>query len=72
TRMWTVRPAHHANHSLHISIIHIDLIYRAAHLIPVYGGRFISYDLKYYQSYDTFQAYYMNKYADHHTFDIAF
>ncbi|KAG1902160.1 uncharacterized protein F5891DRAFT_1127780 [Suillus fuscotomentosus] len=72
TGMWIVRPAYRANHSLHMSIIHIDLIYRAAHLIPVYGAQFVSHDLKYYQSYDSFRAYYVNKYADHHAFEIAF
>ncbi|KAG1865640.1 hypothetical protein C8R48DRAFT_772635 [Suillus tomentosus] len=72
TGMWIVRPAYRANHSPHMSIIHIDSIYRAAHLIPVYGAQFVSHDLKYYQSYDSFRAYYVNKYADHHAFEIAF
>ncbi|KAG2135326.1 hypothetical protein DEU56DRAFT_738053 [Suillus clintonianus] len=72
TGMWVVRPAYHANHAPHMSIIHIDSIYRAAHLIPIYGAQFVSYDLRYYQSYDTFRAYYVNKYADHHAFEIAF
>ncbi|KAG1880232.1 hypothetical protein C8R48DRAFT_744596 [Suillus tomentosus] len=61
TGMWIVRPAYRANHSPHMSIIHIDSIYRAAHLIPVYGTQFVSHDLKYYQSYDSFRAYYVNK-----------
>jgi hypothetical protein len=55
-----------------MSIIHIDSIYHAAHLIPVYGTQFVSHDPKYYQSYDSFRAYYVNKYADHHAFEIAF
>ncbi|KAG1787529.1 uncharacterized protein HD556DRAFT_1434418 [Suillus plorans] len=72
TGMWIVQPAYRANHSPHMSIIHIDSIYCAAHLIPVYGAQFVSHDLKYYQSYDSFRAYYVNKYADHHAFEIAF
>ena len=70
--MWVVRPAYHANHSPNLSIIHIDAIYRAAHLIPVYGAQFVSRDLEFYQSYDSFCTYYVNKYADHHAFEIAF
>ncbi|KAJ8586800.1 hypothetical protein M405DRAFT_822808 [Rhizopogon salebrosus TDB-379] len=70
--MWIVRPAYNANHSPNLSIIHIDAIYRAAHLIPVYGGQFVSRDLKFYHSYDSFRTYYVNKYADHHAFEIAF
>ncbi|KIK35056.1 hypothetical protein CY34DRAFT_17283 [Suillus luteus UH-Slu-Lm8-n1] len=54
TGMWVVRPAHHANHAPNISIIHIDSIYRAAHLIPVYGNQFVSLNLRHYQTYDSF------------------
>ncbi|KAG1717372.1 uncharacterized protein EDB91DRAFT_1067996, partial [Suillus paluster] len=53
-------------------ILGIRDIYHAAHLIPIYGAQSVSYDLKYYQSYDMFRAYYVNKYTDHHAFEIAF
>lgn len=72
TGLWVVRPGFAPNHSPNISIIHIDSIYRAAHLIPVYGTCFISRDLKFHYSYDSFRFYYVNKYADHHAFEIAF
>jgi hypothetical protein len=72
TGMWLVQPAHKANNSPNISIIHIDAIYRAAHLIPVYGARFVSPNLMHYQTYDSFRKFYVNKYADHHAFEIAF
>ncbi|KAG1872310.1 hypothetical protein DFJ58DRAFT_652062 [Suillus subalutaceus] len=65
-------PGFAPNHSPNISIIHTDSIYHAAHLIPVYGTCFISYDLKFHHSYNSFQFYYINKYTDHHTFKIAF
>ena len=71
TGMWVVRPAYCANNSPNISVIHIDTIYRAAHLIPVYGTRFVPPDLKHYQTYDFFRKFYVNKYADHHAFEIA-
>jgi hypothetical protein len=72
TGLWVVRPGFNPNRSPNISIIHVDSIYRAAHLIPVYGARFISRDLKFHHSYDSFRFYYVNKYADHHAFEIAF
>ncbi|KIJ07272.1 hypothetical protein PAXINDRAFT_90695 [Paxillus involutus ATCC 200175] len=72
TGMWMVRPAFHANHTPNIAVIHIDAIYRAAHLIPIYGRHPVPLDIKYYHSYDTFRAFYVNKYADHHAFEIAF
>ncbi|KAG2121976.1 hypothetical protein DEU56DRAFT_873692 [Suillus clintonianus] len=70
TGMWIVKPSFDTDNSLFVGIIHIDSIYRAAHLVPIYGT-FISRDLKHYDSYDAFQAFYMNKFADHHAFEIA-
>ncbi|KAG1726637.1 uncharacterized protein EDB91DRAFT_1239630 [Suillus paluster] len=54
-----------------IGIIHIDYIYHAAHLIPIYGTHAIPQNLKHYDSYDAFRAFYINKFADHHAFKIA-
>ncbi|KAG1814095.1 hypothetical protein EV424DRAFT_1564563, partial [Suillus variegatus] len=71
TGMWMVRPGEGANNTAGYAIIHIDAIYRAAHLIPVYGTEFLPPELKFYHSYDAFRAYYVNKYADHHAFEIA-
>ncbi|KAG1722022.1 hypothetical protein EDD22DRAFT_790503 [Suillus occidentalis] len=72
TGMWVVRPGEGANNTAEHAIIHIDAIYRAAHLIPMYGTEFLPQELKFYHSYDAFRAYYVNKYADHHAFEIAF
>jgi len=72
TGMWVVRPGYSANHAPAHAVIHIDSIYRAAHLIPMYGTQFVPWELKFYQSYDSFRAYYVNKFVDHHAFEIAF
>ncbi|KAG1906308.1 uncharacterized protein F5891DRAFT_1182556 [Suillus fuscotomentosus] len=72
TGMWIVRPGFGADSAPGYAVIHIDSIYRAAHLIPMYGVQFVPQELKFYHSYDAFQAYYVNKYADHHAFEIAF
>jgi len=72
TGMWIVRPAWHHDQSPNISVIHIDAIYCAAHLIPIYGPSFVSRAIRFYHSYDAFGAFYVNKYADHHAFEIAF
>jgi hypothetical protein len=71
TGMWIVRPAFNSCHQPDISLIHLDTMYHAAHLIPIYSGREVSVDLQPDQSYDTFHVFYINKYADHHTFEIA-
>ncbi|KAF9224800.1 hypothetical protein BS17DRAFT_702025, partial [Gyrodon lividus] len=71
TGMWVVHPAFQPNHSPSTAIIHIDSMYRAAHLIPIYGTREIHHDIKHYHSYDAFRAFYIKKYADRHAFEIA-
>ncbi|KAF8552429.1 hypothetical protein OG21DRAFT_1477771 [Imleria badia] len=58
-------------HQRGISIIHIDSIYRAAHLIPVYGKHIIPSHLHPHHSYDSFHLFYVNRFADHHAFEIA-
>ncbi|KAG1823975.1 uncharacterized protein BJ212DRAFT_1327519, partial [Suillus subaureus] len=64
TGLWVVRPGFAPNHSPNISIIYVDSIYRAAHLIPVYAH--------FHHSYYSFRFYYVNKYAYYHAFEIAF
>ncbi|KIK21860.1 hypothetical protein PISMIDRAFT_12004 [Pisolithus microcarpus 441] len=71
TGMWMVRPSFLPSGSPNFSIIHTDAIYRAAHLIPVYGNQLIPHDIRPHHSYDVFHTFYVNKYADHHMFEIA-
>ncbi|KIK82053.1 hypothetical protein PAXRUDRAFT_154645 [Paxillus rubicundulus Ve08.2h10] len=71
TGMWIVCPGFNAHNQPDISIIHLDTIYHAAHLIPIYGIQDIPPEIQPHQSYDVFRAYYINKFADHHTFEIA-
>ena len=55
-----------------ISIIHIDTIYCAAQLIPIYVSHHIDpASVKPNESYDKFYSYYVNKFTDHHPFEIA-
>lgn len=72
TGMWIVKPDVTHDGSTSMSIIHLDCISRGAHLIPVYGQDFIPTTLKIYHSLDLFHSFYVNKYADHHTFEIVF
>jgi len=68
TGMWTVEPEMKDGEPL-ISIIHLDCIIRAAHLIPVYGDDFIPM-IHPSDTLDAFELYSINKYADHHAFAI--
>ncbi|KAF8329950.1 hypothetical protein F5887DRAFT_1064242 [Amanita rubescens] len=53
-----------------MEIIHLDTVIRGAHLIPVFGEGFVSMDLTYHNSLDTYDAFYINQYADHNAFEI--
>ncbi|KAG1834004.1 hypothetical protein DFJ58DRAFT_719386 [Suillus subalutaceus] len=66
TGMYIVTPTTTGDGVPDISIIHIDAIFRAAHLIPVYGLDFIP-KISPHNLYDMFNSYYVNRYADHHT-----
>ncbi|KAG2090117.1 uncharacterized protein F5147DRAFT_748270 [Suillus discolor] len=72
TGMWMVKPAFSANRTPHFAVIHIDTIFRAAHLIPVYGTALLSPLIKFHHVLDIFKLFYVNKFADHHAFEIAY
>ncbi|KAG1879522.1 hypothetical protein C8R48DRAFT_745047 [Suillus tomentosus] len=71
TGMWMVTPSFHEDGSRNLAVIHIETVFRAAHLIPIYGSEYIPHSLKFYDSLDTFRSFYVNKYADHHAFEIV-
>ncbi|KAL4061682.1 hypothetical protein V8B97DRAFT_2027226 [Scleroderma yunnanense] len=73
TGMWIVCPAYHACNLPNVAIIHIDTIYHVAHLIPTYASHNIDVrDVRPHQTYDKFHSFYVNKFTDHHAFEIAF
>jgi len=71
TGMWVVEPDIQEDGTKFTSIIHLDTVVRAAHL-PVFGPDFISRTLTLSDTLDEFTSFYVNKYADHHSFEIAF
>jgi hypothetical protein len=70
TGMWMVQPEVEDNGSPSISVLHIDCILRAAHLLPIYDDDPID-SISPHDSLDIFPAFYVNKYIDHHAFQIA-
>ncbi|KAJ7697723.1 hypothetical protein B0H17DRAFT_1197375 [Mycena rosella] len=70
--MWMVEPDLDDHNNRIMDIIHIDSILRAAHLLPIFGDDFLPLHFRYYLSLDSFRAFYVNKYADHHSHEIAF
>ncbi|KAG0691477.1 hypothetical protein DFH29DRAFT_986272 [Suillus ampliporus] len=61
--MWMVKPSS--------IVIHVDTIFHSAHLIPVYGTEPLPLPIKFHHVLDIFTLFYVNRYADHHAFEIA-
>ncbi|KAH9020564.1 hypothetical protein EDB85DRAFT_2075668 [Lactarius pseudohatsudake] len=74
TGMWIVEPYTQGGDGKNPSsdIIHLDTILWAAHLLPVFGSECVSRTLSCTDTLDTFSSFYVNKYVDHHAFEIAF
>ncbi|KAI0327003.1 hypothetical protein GY45DRAFT_1348002 [Cubamyces sp. BRFM 1775] len=71
TGMWQVKPSltRGARQPL-LSVIHVDTIYRAAHLIGVSLNKEIPPEIDYYNALDYFDSFYVNKYIDHNAFEL--
>ena len=54
-----------------LQVIHIDTVIQCTHLIGVYGPDPVSTLLTFSDSLYAFHTYYVNKYADHHSFEVA-
>ena len=66
------RTAMQMGHPLPLSFTSIPSFVQAAHLIGVYGKHFIPKGLSLEHSLDLFRSYHVNKFIDHHSFEIAF
>ncbi|KAJ6561258.1 hypothetical protein B0H10DRAFT_2180547 [Mycena sp. CBHHK59/15] len=65
TGMWVVEPGLRGKHRL-VTILHLDSLLRGAHLSPVFGSAHIPVKFPYYYSLNAFNAFFVNKYIDHH------
>jgi hypothetical protein len=71
--MWMVKPEFHLQTGKRErSVIHLDSVLRGAHLMPIYGNDFLPRDFHFADTLHAFQAYFVNKFIDHHAFEIAF
>ena len=70
TGMWIVEWDYDINDHQLLEVIHVDTIIRCSHLIGVYGAEPVSPDLEFSDSLYAFHKYYVNKYADHHSFEF--
>jgi hypothetical protein len=71
TGMWKVRPDIRQGQRLS-SVIHLDSFLHGAHLLPIFGKKFLPINFDYTDSLDAFAGYYVNHFADHHSHEIIF
>ncbi|KAF8871508.1 hypothetical protein BD779DRAFT_1453918 [Infundibulicybe gibba] len=71
TGMWRVVPEMKHGERV-VSVLHLDTFLRGAHLLPVFGDDFLPHNFHFFYSLDAFEAYYVNKFADHHIHEIIF
>lgn len=69
--MWVVTPEH-VSRSRNVSVVHIDTVVRAAHLLPIFDDQPIPHTLDYTKTLDLFQGFYVNKYIDYHAYETVF
>ena len=70
--MWRVKPDYDNTGNLAMSIIHLDSMVRGAHIMGIADTTQIPHHLTFDRSLDAFQAFYVNKYIDHHAHEYAF
>lgn len=72
TGMWVVEPTLDQRKKEVQAVVHLDCIVRGAHLLPVAGKDYLPPHFHFSDSLDAFSSFYVNKFADHHAFEIAF
>ncbi|KAG0695118.1 hypothetical protein DFH29DRAFT_985021 [Suillus ampliporus] len=72
TGMWKVKSLLDRQKNRVQTVEHLDVIFWSAHLIPVFGNGPLPDDFHFSFSLDIFNSYYVNRYTDHHTFEIVF
>jgi hypothetical protein len=73
TGLWVVEPEYTHHRCRNMGVIHLDSIVRGAHLLPRFPSNTrLPREINYTQTLDVYQSFYVNKYVDHHAFEIAF
>lgn len=70
TGLWVVTPELHGNGRKCLAVVHLNSIARGTHLLPVYGASLLPEDFHFSYSLDVFRAFFVNRYADHHTHEF--
>ena len=68
--LWIFEPDLAEDRSRIMSVVHLDSIVRAVHLLPVFNGDApIPREINFTHTLNVFQSFYLNKYIDYHAFE---
>ncbi|EMD31631.1 hypothetical protein CERSUDRAFT_78076 [Gelatoporia subvermispora B] len=68
--MWIVKPDTGPGGRQNLGVVPIRSILRAAHLMPRFGRSAVSREVTAYNSLDAYKRFYVNRYIDHHAFEV--
>ena len=71
TGMWMVSPSFLEDGSHNLAVIHVDSIVCAAHLLPIFGDELVPPYISFHNSLSIYRGFYVNRFADHHAFELA-
>lgn len=73
TGMWIVQPENFHLDEVLFQVIHLDTVLRLAHLLPVFDVEIaLPREIHFSDTLNTFPSFYVNKYANHNTFDTLY
>ncbi|KAF9778677.1 hypothetical protein BJ322DRAFT_1024970 [Thelephora terrestris] len=68
--LWIFEPDYSDGGFIIMSVVHLDSIVRAAHLLPVFKDNTpMPREINFSHTLDVFSTFYLNKYIDYHTFE---
>ena len=72
TSMYVVKPEYLPNGQPTIAVVHLDTLFRVAHLLPVYSKhQALSKHQHYEETLDLFSEFYVNRYINYHAFKVV-
>ena len=70
--MYTIEPDCLPNGQPTTSVVHLDMVFRMAYLIPIFSNKpALSKHQHHEQMFDLFSEFYINKYIDYHAFEVV-
>jgi hypothetical protein len=67
--MWLVE-CEFCGEELHLVVVHVGSIFCAVHLLSFFGKEWVSQGFSHSDSLDKYMKFYVNRFADHHSFEI--